>query len=170
MLADLARAIADGAGVVSGFRVMGDQRELFGLIASVPACWRPLNEIAAGGSRPLARITAGVNAARHRAWAAAAARHGTLPGIRIADKTLEQVTCIRLDASMVTAHSDNKELAEPDFKGFGHHPLLAYCDNTRAAKRRRRNHFSGNAPRASAGLWSRRGRGGNEGKRESESR
>ena len=27
------------------------------------------------------------------------------------------------------AHSD-KELAEPNFKGFGHHPLLAYCDNT----------------------------------------
>jgi hypothetical protein len=23
-----------------------------------------------------------------------------------------------------------KELAEPNFKGFGHHPLLAYCDNT----------------------------------------
>jgi len=29
----------------------------------------------------------------------------------------------------VPAHSD-KELAEPNFKGFGHHPLLAYCDNT----------------------------------------
>jgi UDP-N-acetyl-D-mannosaminuronate dehydrogenase len=40
----------------------------------------------------------------------------------------------------------------------------------RAAKRRRRTHFSGNAPLASAGLWSRRGRGGNEGKGESESR
>jgi UDP-N-acetyl-D-mannosaminuronate dehydrogenase len=46
----------------------------------------------------------GFNAARRRAWAAAAARHGTLPGIRIADKTPEQVTCIRLDASVVTAH------------------------------------------------------------------
>jgi hypothetical protein len=86
VLADLACAIADGAGVVSDFRLMGDQRELFGLIASVSACWRPLNEIAAGGSRPLVRITAGVNAARRRAWAAAAARHGTLPGIRIATR------------------------------------------------------------------------------------
>jgi hypothetical protein len=28
------------------------------------------------------------------------------------------VTCIRLDATVVTAHSD-KELAEPDFKGYG---------------------------------------------------
>jgi hypothetical protein len=39
------------------------------------------------------------------------------------------VTCIRLDATVVTAHSD-KELAEGNFKGYGHHPLLAVCDNT----------------------------------------
>jgi hypothetical protein len=129
VLADLACAIADGAEVISDFRVMADQDELFGLVASVPTCWRALSEIAAGGSRPLARVTAAVNASRRRAWAAAAARHGALPGVRAADKMLEGVTCIRLDASVVTAHSD-KELAEPNFKGFGHHPLLAYCDNT----------------------------------------
>ncbi|MBV8542387.1 MAG: transposase, partial [Pseudonocardiales bacterium] len=41
----------------------------------------------------------------------------------------EGVTCIRLDATVTPAHSD-KELAEPNFKGFGHHPLLSYCDNT----------------------------------------
>ena len=39
------------------------------------------------------------------------------------------MTCIRLDATVTPAHSD-KELAEPNFKGFGHHPLLGYCDNT----------------------------------------
>jgi len=129
VLADLACAIADGAEVISDFRVMGDQQELFGPVASVPTCWRVLHEIAAGGGRPLGRITAAVNTARRRAWAAAVARHGGLPGVRVADKMLEGVTCIRLDASVVTAHSD-KELAEANFKGFGHHPLLAYCDNT----------------------------------------
>ena len=46
VLADLACAIADGAEVISDFRVMADQRELFGLVASVPTCWRALNEIA----------------------------------------------------------------------------------------------------------------------------
>jgi Transposase DDE domain group 1 len=42
---------------------------------------------------------------------------------------LDGVTCIRLDASVVTCHSD-KQLAEPNFKGSGYQPLLACCDNT----------------------------------------
>jgi hypothetical protein len=71
VLADLACAIADGAEVISDFRVMGDQQELFGPVASVPPCWRALDEIAAGGSRALTRVTAAVNAARRPAWAAA---------------------------------------------------------------------------------------------------
>jgi len=129
VLADLACAIADGAEVISDFRVIGDQADLFGLVASVPTAWRTLDEIARGGDRALGRITVAANAARRRAWAAAVTRHGALPGIRVADKTLGGVTCIRLDASVVACHSD-KEGAEPNFKGFGLHPLLAYCDNT----------------------------------------
>jgi hypothetical protein len=129
VLADLACAIADGAEVISDFRVMGDQEGLFGRVASVPTAWRTLDEIARGGDRTLGKITAAVNAARRRAWAGIVARHGALPGVRVADKTLDGVACIRLDASVVTCHSD-KEGAEPNFKGFGLHPLLAYCDNT----------------------------------------
>ena len=49
--ADLACAIADGSEVISDFRVMTDQKELFGLVASVPTTWRTLDEIAAGGAR-----------------------------------------------------------------------------------------------------------------------
>jgi hypothetical protein len=115
--ADLACAIADGAEVISDFRVLTDQKELFGLVASVPTTWRTLDEIAAGGPRAQARITAAVNAARRWAWAAIEARHGALPGVRIADKVLDGVTCIRLDATVTPAHSP--ALAEPNFKGFG---------------------------------------------------
>ena len=106
VLADLACAIADGARVISDFRVMSDQGELFGLVASVPTAWRALKEIAVAGSRAERRITAAVSAARRFAWAQVAARHGTLPGVRLADKTLEGVTCIRLDATVTFAHSD----------------------------------------------------------------
>jgi Transposase DDE domain group 1 len=129
VLADLACAIADGAEVISDFRVMGDQAELFGLVASVPTCWRALDEVASGGGRALLRITAAVNTARRQAWQAAVTRHGALPGVAIADKVLEGVTCLRLDATVVACHSE-KEGAEPNFKGFGLHPLGCWCDNT----------------------------------------
>jgi hypothetical protein len=89
VLADLACAIADGAEVISDFRVMADQGGLFGPVASVPTCWRTLKEVAEGGSRTLARCTAAVNAARGQAWAGIEARHGAMPSIAVADKTLD---------------------------------------------------------------------------------
>ena len=58
-----------------------------------------------------------MNKARRHAWAHGIARHGGLPPVRVADRRLEGVTCIRLDATVVAAHSD-KELAEPNFKGY----------------------------------------------------
>ena len=129
VLADLAVAIADGARVISDFAVLAGQREVLGPVASVPTVWRALEELAAGGPKTAARVTAAVNAGRVRAWQGIVARHGKIPGVRIGDKVLEQVICIRLDATVTPACSD-KEGAEPNFKGFGHHPLLAYCDNT----------------------------------------
>jgi hypothetical protein len=129
VLADISCAIADGARAVSDFRVLADQAEAFGQVASVPTAYRTLEEITKGGSRMEKKLTAAVNIARRYAWAQAVARHGKLPGVRVADKTLEGVTCIRLDATVTPAHSE-KELAEGNFKGFGHHPLLSFCDNT----------------------------------------
>src|SRR2546429_3747759 len=66
VLADLACAIADGGEAISDFRVIGDQGELFGLVASVPTVWRALSEIAAGGERTLSRIGKAGHAARPR--------------------------------------------------------------------------------------------------------
>ena len=129
VLADLACAIADGAEVISDFRVMADQGALFGPVASVPTCWRALKEIAEGDSRALARFMVAVNAARGQAWAGIEARHGAMPGIAVVDKTLDGVIGLRLDATVVACHSD-KQGAEPNFKGFGLHPLGCWCDNT----------------------------------------
>jgi hypothetical protein len=46
---------------------MADQGGLFGPVASVPTCWRALNEIASGAQRVAARVTGAVNAARRMA-------------------------------------------------------------------------------------------------------
>jgi hypothetical protein len=105
VMADLACVIADGGRVISDFRVMADQRELFGLVASVPTAWRALQEIARGGERADQRITRAVNGARRHAWAQVTGRDGGLPGVRLADRTLDGVTCIRLDATVTFAHS-----------------------------------------------------------------
>src|SRR5262249_30203035 len=129
VLAGLACAIADGAGVISGFRVMGDHEDLFGRAASVPTAWRTLEEIAGGGERALGKITAAVNAARRRAWAGIAARQGAFRGIGIADRVGGGVPGIRREAS-VGAGPRERGGAEPNFKGFGLHPLLACCENT----------------------------------------
>jgi Transposase DDE domain group 1 len=129
VLVDLACAIADGAEVLSDFRVMADQGGLFGPVASVPTCWRALDEIAAGGERMAVRIAGAVHATRRVAWAGIEARHGAIPAVAVADKSLAGVTCLRLDATVVPCHSD-KEGAEPNFKGFGLHPLGCWCDNT----------------------------------------
>ena len=129
VLADISCAIADGARAVSDFRVLADQAEVFGQVASVPTAYRTLEEITRGGTRTQKKLTAAINAARRYAWTQVAQRHGTLPGVRVADETLQGVTCIRIDATVTPAHSE-KELAEGNFKGFGHYPLLAFCDNT----------------------------------------
>ena len=129
VLADISCAIADGARAISDFRVLADQEEAFGQVASVPTAYRTLEEITRGGTRTEKMLTAAISAARRYAWTQAVARRGTLPGVRVADKTLQGVTCIRIDATVTFAHSD-KELAEGNFKGYGHYPLLAFCDNT----------------------------------------
>jgi hypothetical protein len=102
VFADLACAFGGGARVISDFRVMGDQRELFDPVASVPTAWRVLRETASGGERARRKVTAAVSKARRHAWAQA----GALPPVRIADPQLEGVACIRLDATVVATHSD----------------------------------------------------------------
>jgi hypothetical protein len=105
VFADLACAIADGARVISDFRVVGDQGEVFGQVASVPTVWRALKETAAGGDRTRRKVTAAVNKARRYAWSQVTARHGQLPPVQVADRHLTGITCIRLDATVVPAHS-----------------------------------------------------------------
>ena len=131
VFADLACAIADGARVISDFRVMGDQDEVFGQVASVPTAWRTLKEAAAGGDRTRRKVTAAINKARRYAWSQVIARHGQLPPVQVADRQLTGITCIRLDATVVPAHSD-KEQAQPNFKGFD---LLTELQDVSAAQK-----------------------------------
>jgi len=127
VLTDTAVMIADGGRVLSDLAVLRDQGELFGPIASDPTLWRTLDGVDALRRDRLAAARART---RRHVWAQVVARHGRIPASRVADRDLGKTIVIRLDASLVIAHSD-KELAAGTFKGsWGHHPLTAWCDNT----------------------------------------
>jgi hypothetical protein len=127
LLADLAVAVADGATAIDDLKALRDQGELFGPVASTATAWRCLNEI---GAVQLARIERARATARAHVWRQIVARHGQIPAARTCYGDLGKTIVIRLDASIVIAHSD-KTGAKGTFKGtYGHHPLLATCDNT----------------------------------------
>jgi hypothetical protein len=127
VLADLAVAVADGATAIDDLKALRDQGDLFGHVASTPTAWRCLDEI---GGVQLARIDRARAKARAHVWRQIVARHGAIPSARTCYGDLGKTVVIRLDASIVIAHSD-KIGAKGTFKGtYGHHPLLAVCDNT----------------------------------------
>jgi hypothetical protein len=127
VLADLAVAVADGATGIDDIRALRDQAGLFGHVASTPTAWRALNEI---GGLQLARIDRARAKARAQVWRQIVARHGQIPSARTCYGDLGATVVVRLDASIVVAHSD-KAGARGTWKGtYGYHPLLATCDNT----------------------------------------
>lgn len=127
VLADLAVAIADGATTISEIDTLRHQEELFGPVASDTTVWRMLAGCDAGALSRIARARARV---RRRVWGLIAGRHGAIPPARAAGRDLGEVIVVRLDATIIVAHSD-KQQARGTHKGtWGHHPLTAWCDNT----------------------------------------
>jgi hypothetical protein len=127
VLNDLALAIADGATSISDIAVLGDQRRVFGSVASTSTTWRALNEI---DDTALTRITLARNQTRERVWSLIEARHGTIPPIRTCYGDIAGVIGIRIDATLINSYSE-KQHAAGNFKGgFGFHPLTSWCDNT----------------------------------------
>ena len=128
VLADTAVMIADGGRMMSDLALLRDQGELFGPVASDPTLWRTLNDI---DDHQLVRIGAARAKTRAGVWGLIGARHGRIPPARMTGQwDLGKTVVIRLDASIVIAHSE-KDWAATTFKRtFGHYPLTAWCDNT----------------------------------------
>ncbi len=128
VITDLAVAIADGATTISEIDTLRHQEELFGPVASDTTAWRAL---AGCDGAAMARIGRARARTRRHVWepdrgpARPASRLPGPPG-----GTWARSIVVRLDATIVIAHSD-KEQAKGTFKGtYGHHPLTAWCDNT----------------------------------------
>jgi len=112
VLIDLAVMLADGGEALADLRVLRDQPELFGLVASDATAWRTAQAI---GPTELEAIAKARAEARKKVWAA-----GADPGCYVID----------IDGTLVNSHSD-KERAAPTYKkGYGFHPIVAHLDAT----------------------------------------
>lgn len=112
VLADLAVMLADGGETITDLRVLRDQPDLFGDVASTSTAWRTLDSI---GPVELDAIAAARATARRRAW-----ELGMDPGFYVID----------IDATLVNSHSDKQHAAPTYKRGFGFHPIVAYLDAT----------------------------------------
>ena len=120
VLRDLAVMLADGGDCLADLGGLRDELDLFGGVASDSTAFRVIDSV---DERCLERLRGAVAVARARAW-----RLGARP--QREKRRRRELTVIDIDATLTTAHSE-KEQAQGNFKGgFGHHPLLAYLDET----------------------------------------
>ena len=125
-LASTAIAIAMGATAMADIEVLGQLAPVLGAAPSDSTVRRTLN---LADDRTLTRIAQARARIRRHVWEQVEAAGG-FPWLEIAGKTLAGWLFIDMDGTLITAHSD-KEGAAPTFKkGYGFHPLGAWCANT----------------------------------------
>jgi Transposase DDE domain group 1 len=129
VLTSLAVAIALGATSMSDIALLAHLAPVLGNAPSGPTVRRALD--LAGTPAMLERAARARAKARQHAWKLIEATPAGFPWLAIAGKTLTGWLVIDMDATLVTAHSDKEGAAPTWKKGYGFHPLGAWCANTR---------------------------------------
>jgi hypothetical protein len=129
VLVSMAAAIALGATSMSDIALLAHLSPLLGAAPSGPTVRRALD--LAGSPRMRDKIARARAKARARAWDLIAATPAGFPWLAVAGRTLQGWVVIDMDATLVTARSDKEGAAATWKKGYGFHPLGAWCRNTR---------------------------------------
>jgi hypothetical protein len=129
VLVSMAAAIALGATSMSDIALLAHLAPVLGTAPSGPTVRRALD--LAGTPAALDKIARARARARAHAWKLIEAATAGFPWLEIAGKTLAGWVVIDMDATLVTARSDKEGAAPTWKKGYGFHPLGAWCRNTR---------------------------------------
>lgn len=127
VLVSLAVSIVLGGTCMSDIALLTHQASVFGDPPSDSTVHRSLAAIDDRMLKRIAKIRARV---RRHVWNLLAWRPGGFPWLTIAGKLLTGWIIIDMDATLITAHSPKTGAAVTFKKGFGFHPLAAWCANT----------------------------------------
>jgi len=129
VLVSLAAAIALGATSMSDIALLAHLAPVLGDAPSGPTVRRALD--LAGTAAALDRIARARAKARAHVWKLIQGTPAGFPWLEIAGKTLAGWLVTDMDATLVTASSDKEGAAPTWKKGYGFHPLGAWCASTR---------------------------------------
>jgi Transposase DDE domain group 1 len=127
VMVSVAVSIVLGATGMSDIELLDHQASVFGDPPSDSTAHRTL---AAADDATRRRVAKAMAVVRERVWKLVDARPGGFPWLVVAGKLLPGWVVIDLDATLITAHSDKTGAAATFKKGFGFHPLAAWCANT----------------------------------------
>jgi len=127
VLVQLVVAIVIGARSMADIDLLRHQAAVFGAPASDSTVRRMLAE---ADAKAHARIRAARARVRAHVWELIAARDGGFCWVVIAGRVLTGWIVIDIDATLITAHSNKQGAAATFKKGWGFHPLGAWCQNT----------------------------------------
>jgi hypothetical protein len=127
VLVCVATAIVLGATSMSDIGLLAHQALVFADPPSEATVRRALAGLDEAGLRRIAKARAKVRA---QVWDLLARRPQGFEWLTVAGKLLTGWVVIDLDATLITAHSDKQGAAATFKKGYGFHPLGAWCANT----------------------------------------
>ena len=127
VLVDLAVSIVLGAVCLSDIDLLAHQATVFGDPPSDSTAHRTLDGI---DETTLTRLGKARARVRQHVWNLLVLRPGGFPWLEVAGKLLTGWVVIDIDATLITAHSAKQGAAVTFKKGFGFHPLAAWCANT----------------------------------------
>jgi hypothetical protein len=128
VLASTAIAIAMGATAMADIEVLGQLKPVLGDAPSGSTARRVLD---LATDQVLVKIAQARARIRKHMWKLIEATPDGFPWITVAGKALTGWTVIDMDGTLITAHSDKDGAAPTWKKGYGFHPLGAWCINTR---------------------------------------
>ncbi|MGH7733608.1 MAG: transposase, partial [Gemmatimonadales bacterium] len=128
VLVSTAIAIAMGATAMADIEVLGQLAPVLGDAPSDSTVRRVLDMAT---DRMLTRIAQARARSRKHAWELIEQTPAGFPHLAVAGKVLAGWTVVDMDGTLITAHSDKEKAAPTWKKGYGFHPLGAWCMNTR---------------------------------------